>query len=85
VRVIPLLDDVAVAEGLDPWPVGALNPSIYKSGIEQRWREILDAESQALWWGKAFGWFGGLVSEHQVAEFAIQKMNEALKEWGLAR
>lgn len=85
VRVIPLLDNVAVAEGLDPWPKGALDPSIYKSAIEQRWKAILGAELQGLWWGKLVGWFGGLVSEGQVAEFAVQKMNEALKEWGLAR
>jgi hypothetical protein len=84
VRVIPLLDDVAVAESLDPWPKGALDPSIYRPAIEQRWKALITAELSGLWWGKFLGWFGGLVSERQVAEFAIKKMNETLNEWGLA-
>lgn len=83
-RVIPLLDDVAVTESLDPWPKGALDPSIYKGAIERRWKAIIGAELGGLWWGKFLGSLGGLVSEGQAAEFAIRKMNEALKEWGLA-
>ena len=49
VRILPLLDDVAVAESLDPWPKGALDPSIFKSAIEQRWKALITAELQGLW------------------------------------
>ena len=84
VRLIPLLDDVAVPESLDPWPKGALDPSIYKSAIEQRWKSILSAELRGLSWGKLLAWLGGLFSEGQVADFVIEKMEDALKDWGLA-
>jgi hypothetical protein len=84
-RLIPLLDDVAVPESLDPWPKGALDPSIYKSAIEQRWKAIISAELGGLWWGKLLGWLGGLLSERQVADFVLGKMDDALKEWGLDR
>ena len=84
-RVIPLLDDVAVQESLEPWPKGALDPSIYKSAIEQRWKAILSGEVRGLWWGKFLGWIGGLISEGEVAEFVLRKMEDALKEWDLTR
>jgi len=77
-------DVTPLPESLDPWPNGALDPSIYRSAIEQRWKAAIGAELRGLWWGKFVGWFGGLVSEDQAADFAIQKMDEALKEWGLA-
>jgi Patatin-like phospholipase len=85
VRIIPLLDDVAVPENLDPWPKGALDPAIFKSAIEQRWKALITAELRGLSWGKLLGWFGGLFSEGQVADFVIKKMNDALREWDLAR
>jgi len=84
-RLIPLLDDVAIPESLDPWPKGALDPSIYKSAIEQRWKGIVTAELRGLWWGKSLGWLGGLFSEGQVADFVLRKMADALKEWDLSR
>jgi hypothetical protein len=52
---------------------------------EQRWKGIVAAKLQGLWWGKFLSWSGGLVSEGQVAGFAIQQMNSASKEWNLAR
>jgi hypothetical protein len=85
VRVIPLLDDVAVPESLDPWPKGALDPSLFKGAIEERWKALITAELRGLWWGKFLGWLGGLFSEGQVADFVIKKMDDALKEWDLAR
>ncbi len=85
VRVIPLLDDVAVPESLDPWPKGALDPSIFKGAVEERWKALITAELRGLWWGKFLGWLGGLFSEGQVADFVIKKMDDALKEWDLAR
>ena len=78
-------DDLAALESLDSWPKGALDPSTYRSAIGQRWRAIIAAERRGLWWGKFVGWFGGLVSEGQAADFAIEAMDGALKEWGLAR
>src|SRR5215831_9973165 len=84
-RLIPLLDDVAVPESLDPWPKGALEPSVYKGAIEQRWKAVISGELRGLWWGKFLGWLGGLVSEEEVAEFVLRKMNDALKEWDLTR
>lgn len=84
-RVIPLLDDVAVPESLEPWPKGALDPSIYKSAIEERWKAILSGEVRGLWWGKFLGWIGGLISEGEVAGFVLGKLEDALKEWDLAR
>ena len=85
VRVIPLLDDVAVPESLDPWPKGALDPSIFKGAIEERWKALITAELRGLWWGKLLGWLGGLFSEGQVADFVIKKIDDALKEWDLVR
>ena len=84
-RVIPLLDDVAVPESLEPWPKGALDPSVYKSAIEERWKAILSGEVRGLWWGKFLGWIGGLISEGEVAGFVLGKLEDALKEWDLAR
>jgi hypothetical protein len=52
VRVIPPLDDVAVPESLDRWPKGALDPSLFKSAIEERWKALITAELRGLWWGK---------------------------------
>lgn len=85
VRVIPLLDNVAVPESLDPWPKGALDPAIFRNSIEQRWKAIVGAELRGLSWGKIFGSFAGLFSERQAADFIIRKMAEALQEWSLAR
>jgi hypothetical protein len=59
--------------------------SIYKSAIEQRWKAIIGTELEGLWWGRFLSWFGGLVSERKVADFVLQKMSDALTEWGLAR
>jgi patatin-like phospholipase len=84
-RLIPLLDDVAVPESLDPWPKGALEPSVYKGAIEQRWKAVISGELRGLSWGKLLGWIGGLVSEEEVVEFVLRKMNDALKEWDLTR
>ena len=84
-RLTPLLGDVAVPESLDPWPRGALDPSVFKSALEQRWKAILTAELQKLPSGKFIGFLGGLFSDRQFADFVIGKMNDALKEWGLAR
>jgi hypothetical protein len=85
VRLVPLLDNAAVPESLDPWPKGALDPSIFKQAIEQRWKAIAAAELQGLWWGRLLGGLGGLLSERQVADFVVRKMDDALKEWNLAR
>jgi hypothetical protein len=84
-RLIPLLDGAAVPEALDSWPKGALDPSVYKSIIKQRWKAIVRRELRGLWWGKFLGWVGGLLSEEEVAEFVLRKMNDALREWSLAR
>jgi len=35
--------------------------------------------------GKFLGWIGGLISEGEVAEFVLGKMEDALKEWDLTR
>jgi len=84
-RLIPLLDDVAVPENLEPWPKGALDPSIYKRAIEQRWKAIVTGELEGLRLGKLLGRIGGLVSEEEAAEFVLRMMNNALKEWDLTR
>lgn len=84
-RVIPLLDDVAVPESLEAWPRGALDPGIFRHAIEQRWKAVIGAELRGLPWGRIFGSLAGLFSERQAADFVIRKMNEALQEWNLAR
>lgn len=85
VRVIPLLDNVAVPESLDPWPKGALDPVVFRNSIEQRWKAIVGAELRGLSWGKLLGSLAGLFSERQAADFIIRKMAEALQKWNLSR
>ncbi len=54
-------------------------------GCFPRWKALIAVELRGLWWGKFLGWLGGLFSEGQVADFVIKKMDDALKEWNLAR
>jgi hypothetical protein len=83
VRLIPLFEKVTVTETTEPWPVGRLDPSSFRDGIEARWKALLAAELPGAWWRPFAGWVGGELTEGKVADFVVGKMQDALKDWGL--
>ncbi len=81
--IIPLCGDARVPEALDPWPVHALDPAIYKSAVEQRFAAVVQHEGGSGLAGFV-AWLVAQAGEGAAADKIIGMMNDALKTWGLA-
>ena len=66
-----------------PWPAGALNPEVFRAGIEARFKAILGAELPQNFWGKILSTLAGFATEGAAADYVIGMLNTALKEAGL--
>ncbi len=81
--IIPLLDEAAADETLDPWPTGKLDPERYRDGIEQRFRAIFQLELSGSWARSALSWLGAHATQKQAADYVIDAMQAYLKKAGL--
>jgi hypothetical protein len=81
--IIPLIDEAAVDETLDPWPKGKLDPEQYRSGIEGRFRAIFELELSGSPLRSILSWLGARVTQEQVADYVINAMRGYLQKAGL--
>jgi hypothetical protein len=81
--VIPLIDDAAVDETLDPWPKGKLDPERYRKGIEARFRAIFELELSGSLLRSVLSWVGAHATEKQAADYVIGAMRAYLQMAGL--
>jgi hypothetical protein len=82
--IIPLVGSARIPEMLDPWPKNALDPSIYRDGIEKRFAGLIEKELSSGPLSSVLAWIVAQVGEGKVADLAINAMNDALKTWNLA-
>jgi Patatin-like phospholipase len=78
--VIPLIDEAAVEETLDPWPKGKLDPEHYRSAIEARFRAIFELELSGSPLRSILSWLGARVTQEQVADYVINAMRAYLQK-----
>jgi hypothetical protein len=78
--IIPLLDDAAVDEALDPWPKGKLDPEQYRDSIEARFRAIFELELSGSLLRSVLSWVGAHATERQAADYVIDAMSNYLKD-----
>jgi Patatin-like phospholipase len=76
--VIPLLDDAAVDQTLDPWPKGKLDPKQFRGTIEARFRTIFQRELSGPFLRSILAWVGAHATEGQAADFVIKSMQKYL-------
>jgi Patatin-like phospholipase len=81
--IIPLIDDAAVEETLDPWPKGKLDPEHYRKGIEARFRAIFELELSGSPLRSILSWVGARVTQEQAADYVINAMRAYLQKAGL--
>ena len=81
--IIPLIGDVTGDETLDPWPKGKLDPEIYRSAIEKRFRSILELELSGSFIRSVLGWIGAHANQQQAADYVIKAMHTYLDKAGL--
>jgi hypothetical protein len=81
--IIPLLDEAAVDETLDPWPTGKLDPEQYRDGIEERFRAIFQLELSGSLVRSVLSWVGAHTTQKQAADYVIDTMKAYLKQAGL--
>ncbi len=82
--LVPLLGTAAVPESLDPWPRHALDPEIYRTAIEDRFKAIVEFEGSGGVISSSLAWIVSHFGESKVADFAINAMKKALDEAGLS-
>ncbi len=81
--IIPLIGDARIPELVDPWPKNALNPEIFRSGIETRFAALIEKELSSGPLSSVLAWIVAHVGEGKVADLAINAMHDALKTWNL--
>jgi hypothetical protein len=81
--IIPLLDEAAVDETLDPWPKGKLDPEQYRDSIEARFRAIFELELSGTPARSVLSWVGAHATQGQAADYVINAMQNYLNEAGL--
>jgi len=81
--IIPLLDDAATDETLDPWPKGKLDPEQYRDHIEARFRAIFELELSGSLLRSVLAWVGAHATQRQAADYVINAMRDYLKKAGL--
>ena len=81
--IIPLLDEAAVDETLDPWPTGKLDPEQSRDGIEERFRAIFQLELSGSLVRSVLSWVGAHTTQKQAADYVIDTMKAYLKQAGL--
>jgi len=81
--VIPLVDEAAVDETLDPWPKGKLDPERYRDAIETRFRAIFELELSGGFVKSILSWVGAHATQRQAADYVIGAMKGYLKRAGL--
>jgi Patatin-like phospholipase len=81
--IVPLLDDAAIDETLDPWPRGKLDPEQYRDAIEARFRAIFELELSGRLVRSVLAWVGAHATQRRAADFVIGAMDKYLKKAGL--
>jgi hypothetical protein len=81
--IIPLLDEAAIDQALDPWPTGKLDLEQYRDGIEKRFRAIFELELSGSRLRSALSWVGARMMQGQAADHVIDTMQAYLKAAGL--
>jgi hypothetical protein len=81
--IIPLVDEVAVDEILDPWPKGKLDPEQYRDSLEARFRAIFELELSGSLVRSILSWVGAHATQQQAADYVIGAMKTYLKKVGL--
>lgn len=76
--IIPLIGAVRSPEEIDDWPKCALDPEIYRDGIENRFVALVDAEGPDGWASGPLAHLAARWSEGSVADFVIGAMRRAL-------
>ena len=82
--IIPLVGSASVPETTDPWPQNALDPSIYRTDIENRVARLFEKEFAAGPLSNVLVWLAAKVGQGKVADAAVTAMTAALKQWNLA-
>jgi hypothetical protein len=83
--IIPLFGSANTPETTPKWPVGAFNPNNVKGAIETRLKAVLDKEvfpDNLI--GQFLGSLAGIVPADIAANYAVNALQSALKDWGLA-
>jgi hypothetical protein len=81
--IIPLIGNCTVPETLDPWPVGKLDPGIYRPAIEARFDKLLAAETADGPLSDILSWLAAKAAQSSVADFVIGNLKSALAAAGL--
>jgi predicted acylesterase/phospholipase RssA len=81
--IIPLIDDAAVDETMDPWPKGKLDPEQYRNQIEQRFRAIFETELSGSLLKSVLSWVGAHATQREAADYIVNSMRSYLKKAGL--
>jgi hypothetical protein len=81
--IIPLLEESAVDEVLDPWPKGKLDPERYRDAIEKRFRAIFELELSGSLVRSVLSWVGAHATQRQAADYVIGAINAYLQKAGL--
>jgi hypothetical protein len=81
--IIPLVDEAAVDETLDPWPKGKLDPERYRDAIEARFRAIFELELSGSFIKSILSWVGAHATQRQAADYVISAMKNYLNKAGL--
>ena len=81
--IIPLLEEVAVDEVLDPWPKGKLDPEQYRDAIEKQFRTIFELELSGSLVRSVLSWVGAHTTQKQAADYVIDAMRTYLQKAGL--
>ena len=82
--LIPLLGDAAVPETPASWPKHQLNPDSYHEAIENRFKAAVEFEGSGGAISSTLAWLIAHFGEDKVADLAINKMKQALKDADLA-
>jgi hypothetical protein len=82
--IIPLMGLCAVAETLDPWPKGKLDPERYRAPIERRFRAISETELSGSPLRAVLGWIAAHAAQASVTDYVIGLMKAYLAAANLA-
>jgi hypothetical protein len=79
--IIPLMGTARMPVILAPWPRHKLDPEIYRSRIEARFRRILGYEASGGSASRGVAWAIAHFTSDRIANFVISNMKSALAEW----
>jgi predicted acylesterase/phospholipase RssA len=78
--IIPLVGTAGVPETPAPWPVGALDPEIFRTGIEARFKALVNGGLTGGLWEKLAAWLIENLADGSVATYVIGLMKGALED-----